>query len=86
MGRQSSASSRARGDISLALRLWRLNSPSPPVRMASSAVNFVRQDQRQLVKWVQAHFQAAGKSIEPRLCEELIFLCGDLMQNLGQEV
>ena len=56
------------------------------VKKHGTAVNFVRQDQRQLVKWVQAHFQAAGKSIEPRLCEELIFLCGDLMQNLGQEV
>ena len=56
------------------------------VKKSGTAVNFVRQDQRQLVKWVQAHFQAAGKSIEPRLCEELIFLCGDLMQNLGQEV
>ncbi len=49
-------------------------------------VNFVRQDPDQLVKWVRTHFRALGKDIEPRLCEELIFLCGDLMQNLGQEI
>ena len=36
------------------------------VKKHGTAVNFVRQDQRQLVKWVQAHFQAApGPSPPP---------------------
>ena len=56
------------------------------VKKYGTAVNFVRQGQRELTDWVRRHFRAQGKDIEPRLCEELIFLCGDLMQNLQQEV
>ena len=56
------------------------------VKKAGTEVNFARQDQGQLVKWIRAHFRALGKEIEPRLCGELIFLCGDLMQKLGQEI
>lgn len=56
------------------------------VKKAGTEVNFVRQDQSQLVKWIRAHFRALGKDIDARLCGELIFLCGDLMQNLEQEI
>ena len=56
------------------------------VKKYGTAVNFARQGQRELPAWVRRHFRAQGKDIEPRLCEELIFLCGDLMQNLQQEV
>lgn len=56
------------------------------VKKYGTAVNFVRQGQRELTDWVRRHFRAQGKDIEPRLCEELIFLCGDLMHNLQQEV
>ena len=56
------------------------------VKKYGTAVNFVRQGQRELTDWVRRPFRAQGKDIEPRLCEELIFLCGDLMQNLQQEV
>ena len=56
------------------------------VKKYGTAVNFVRQGQRELTDWVRRHFRAQGKDIEPRLCEELIFLCGDLMQNLQQRL
>ena len=56
------------------------------VKKYGTAVNFVRQGQRELTDWVRRHFRAQGKDIEPRLCEELIFLCGDLMHSLQQEV
>ena len=56
------------------------------VKKSGTAVNFVRQGQRELTDWVRRHFKALGKEIDPRLCEELIFLCGDLMHNLQQEI
>ena len=51
-----------------------------------TAVNFPRQGQRELTDWVRRHFKALGKDIDPRLCWELIELCGDLMHNLQQEI
>ena len=56
------------------------------VKAHGTAVNFVRQGQRELMDWVRRHFKAQGKEIDPRLCEELIFLCGDLMHSLQQEI
>ena len=56
------------------------------VKAHGTAVNFVRQGQRELMDWVRRHFKAQGKEIDTRLCEELIFLCGDLMNNLQQEI
>ena len=56
------------------------------VKAHGTAVNFARQGQRELTDWVRRHFRALGKDIDSRLCEELIFLCGDLMQNLQQEI
>ncbi len=56
------------------------------IKERGTAVNFVRQSPRELADWVRRHFRAQGKDIDPRLCEELIFLCGDLMHNLQQEV
>lgn len=56
------------------------------VKAHGTAVNFARQDRRELSDWVRRHFRALGKDIDPRLCEELIFLCGDLMHNLQQEI
>ena len=56
------------------------------IKEQGTAVNFVRQSSRELADWVRRHFRAQGKDIDPRLCDELIFLCGDLMQNLQQEV
>lgn len=56
------------------------------VKAHGTAVNFARQGQRELTDWVRRHFKALGKDIDPRLCGELIELCGDLMQNLQQEI
>jgi DNA polymerase-3 subunit delta len=49
-------------------------------------VNFVRQEQSDLVDWVRRRFRALGKDIDSRLAQELIFLCGDLMTNLAGEI
>ena len=40
-------------------------------------VNFVRQDQGDLVDWVRRRFRALGKDIDSKLALDLIFLCGD---------
>lgn len=56
------------------------------VKAHGVVVNFARQSPRELADWVHRHFKAQGKEIDPRLCEELIFLCGDLMHSLQQEV
>ncbi len=49
-------------------------------------VNFVRQDQGDLVDWVRRRFRALGKDIDSKLALDLIFLCGDLMTNLIGEI
>ena len=51
-----------------------------------TVVNFVRQDQGDLVDWVRRRFKSLGKEIDSRLALELIFLCGDLMNNLIGEI
>lgn len=56
------------------------------VKAHSTVVDFARQSPRELVDWVRRHFKAQGKEIDSRLCEELIFLCGDLMHSLQQEI
>ena len=56
------------------------------VKAHGTAVNFARQGQRELEDWVRRHFKAQGKDIDSRLCGELIFLCGDLMHGLQQEI
>ena len=56
------------------------------VKQYGTAVNFARQSSRELTDWVRRHFKSQGKDIDLRLCEELIFLCGDLMHNLQQEI
>ena len=51
-----------------------------------TVANFARQDQGDLVDWVRRRFRALGKDIDSRLALELIFLCGDLMNNLIGEI
>lgn len=51
-----------------------------------TVVNFVRQDQGDLVDWVRRRFKALDKEIDSRLALDLIFLCGDLMTNLIGEI
>ncbi|MFG6373255.1 MAG: DNA polymerase III subunit delta [Oscillospiraceae bacterium] len=49
-------------------------------------VDFPRQEQEQLVDWIVRRFKAAGKSVDSELAKYLIFLCGDLMQDLIPEI
>ena len=56
------------------------------IREQGTVVNFVRQGPSELRDWIRRHFRALGKEIEPRLCDEMVFYCGDLMQNLQQEI
>lgn len=59
---------------------------SAAVKEHALVVEFTRQDQKQLEKWVARHFRATGHTIDPRTAEYLIFLCGDLMHNLAREI
>jgi len=56
------------------------------IKQHGTVVNFVRQDQGDLVDWVRRRFHALGKEIDSRLALDLIFLCGDLMTNLVGEI
>ena len=56
------------------------------LKQYGTVVNFVRQDQGDLVDWVRRRFKALGKDIDSRLALDLIFLCGDLMTNLIGEI
>jgi len=56
------------------------------LKKCGTLVNFVRQDQGDLVDWVRRRFRALGKDIDSRLALELIFLCGDLMTSLIGEI
>ena len=56
------------------------------IKNHGTTVNFVRQDQGDLVDWVRRRFRALGKDIDSRLALDLIFLCGDLMTNLVGEI
>ena len=52
------------------------------LKQYGTVVNFVRQDQGDLVDWVRRRFRALGKEIDTRLACDLIFLCGDLARTL----
>ncbi len=56
------------------------------IKQHGLVVNFDRQDQGDLVDWVRRRFHALGKDIDSRLALDLIFLCGDLMNNLIGEI
>lgn len=56
------------------------------IKQNGVVVNFARQDQGDLVDWVRRRFRALGKDIDSRLALDLIFLCGDLMNNLIGEI
>ena len=56
------------------------------IKQHGLVVNFARQEQGDLVDWVRRRFRALGKDIDSRLALDLIFLCGDLMNNLIGEI
>lgn len=49
-------------------------------------VEFTHQDQKRLMNWIARHFKATGHTIDTKTAEYLVFLCGDLMQNLASEI
>lgn len=55
-------------------------------REKGAAVNFQRQEQGDLTDWICRRFKAAGHSIDTEDARYLIFLCGDLMNNLASEI
>ena len=50
------------------------------------AVEFAKQDQRDLVAWIQRHFAAHRKRIDPNLCVYLIDITGGTMTSLSGEI
>jgi len=52
----------------------------------ASVVEFVIQDQNNLVKWIKLHFRDAGKSISTEDAEYLAFITGGLMATLNGEI
>ncbi len=49
-------------------------------------VNFQRQEQGDLTDWICRRFKATGHTIDTEDARYLIFLCGDLMNNLASEI
>ena len=56
------------------------------VKEKGKVVNFTSQDQKKLVRWVDARFQALGHEISEGDAKYLIFRCGDLMTGLISEI
>ena len=52
----------------------------------ASVVEFSKQDQRELIPWIQRHFNAYKKKITPDLCVYLIEITGGTMTALGGEI
>ena len=49
-------------------------------------VEFCRQENRALYRWIQQHFAAAGHDIDSATMEHLLFTCGTMMTNLAPEI
>ena len=56
------------------------------IESKASIVEFAKQDQRELVPWIQRHFGAHKKKIAPELCVYLIEITGGTMTALGGEI
>ena len=56
------------------------------IESKASIVEFAKQDQRELVPWIQRHFNAHKKKIAPELCVYLIEITGGTMTALGGEI
>ena len=56
------------------------------IENAANVVEFAKQDQRDLIAWVQRHFAAAKKQIVPELCAYLIDITGGTMTALAGEI
>ncbi len=51
-----------------------------------AVVEFQRQEQGDLTDWIVRRFKAAGHTIDTGDARYLVFLCGDLMNNLAAEI
>ena len=56
------------------------------LKSRGSVVNFQRQEQGDLTDWICRRFKATGHTIDTEDARYLIFLCGDLMNNLASEI
>ena len=56
------------------------------IKKAGFTVDFQRQEQGDLTDWISRRFRATGHSIDTEDARYLIFLCGDLMNNLATEI
>jgi len=56
------------------------------IKTHGAVVNFQRQEQGDLTDWICRRFKATGHSIDTEDARYLIFLCGDLMNNLASEI
>ena len=56
------------------------------LRELARELHFTRQSQGALTDWVSRRFAAAGKSIDLEAAQRLIFVSGDLMSRLIQEI
>ena len=61
-------------------KYWKL------IESKASIVEFAKQDQRELVPWIQRHFTAQKKRISPDLCVYLIDITGGTMTALSGEI
>ena len=64
----------------------RLKKLAAAVEANGTAVEFAKQNQRELVNWIGRHFAAEGKRIAPELCVYLIELTGGTMTALAGEI
>lgn len=56
------------------------------VEKHGTAVEFAKQDQRDLIPWIQRHFASCNKKIAPDLCLYLIEITGGTMTALAGEI
>ena len=56
------------------------------LKKEGAAVNFQRQETKQLAGWICRRFEKVGKSVDSADAEYLIFLAGDLMHDLSAEI
>lgn len=56
------------------------------IKEHGAVVKFTRQEQGDLLDWIRRRFRALDHDIDSELARYLIFLCGDLMNNLISEI
>jgi len=56
------------------------------IKTHGAVINFQRQEQGDLTDWICRRFKATGHSVDTEDARYLIFLCGDLMNNLASEI